>query len=178
MNMQWFYVIAFVSTMVGLGWQEKKPLPAQQSKPKAAPDVAKPAARVELKQPGRIYAPAVRNLQELPIPLNNYGQPDMQALEKLRQERLQANDLAVQYTDNMPIFKPDPNVDYKIQIIKPDPRIDYKIQQSIPRGWSNRNATEPGVLEQLDTRIKELSDELTRHGKPAAEPRARKGEKK
>jgi hypothetical protein len=30
--------------------------------------------------------------------------------------------------DNMPVYVPDPSIDYKIQPMNPDPNIDYKIQ--------------------------------------------------
>ena len=32
----------------------------------------------------------------------------------------------------MPIFKPDPTIDYKISVLKPDPTIDYKILNIFP----------------------------------------------
>lgn len=34
----------------------------------------------------------------------------------------------------MPVYRPEPSVDYKIQIVRPNPKVDFKIQVVGPSG--------------------------------------------
>lgn len=49
----------------------------------------------------------------------------------------------VKNSGNMPVYKPYPNIDYKILRMKVDPSIDYKILHTMPSGIFNRKNTPP-----------------------------------
>src|SRR5438045_4099684 len=125
MNIKWISSVLLVSLVIGLAQQ---PRVGGQADNKQKDLNVKPTPRTEQKLPDCAYCPGVAPLLIQPIPLDKNGRPDMQALEKLRQERLKTGELALKYKYNMPIKVPDPNVDYKIQIIRPNPGIEYKIQ--------------------------------------------------